>query len=77
MLYLMKQTIHFLITKSDQYYIAECKEVAIVTNGKTWDELVANIREATELHFEVANEHSAGKTQQPSISVNFELPQPA
>ena len=54
----MKQTIHFLITKSDHYYVAECREVAILTNGKTWDELVANIREATELHFEVMNEHS-------------------
>ncbi len=75
MLYLMKQTIHFLITKSDHYYVAECREVAILTNGKTWDELVANIREATELHFEVMNEHSVGKSERPLISVNFELPQ--
>lgn len=33
-------------------YVAECLQVPIVTQGETLDEVVKNLREATELYFE-------------------------
>lgn len=63
--------INFSISKSNKYYIAECEEFAIVTKGKTWDELIANINEATELHIETINKYNNIKS--PLIFVNFNL----
>lgn len=77
MLYTMKQVIHFLVTQSETYYIAECTEFAIVTQGKTLDELVKNIHEAISLHLEVMNKYQADKSSIPSFSLNLELPQVA
>ena len=49
----MKQAIHYFINKGESQYVAECVELAIVTQGNTLDELFANIKEATDLHLEV------------------------
>lgn len=68
----MKKSIHFSISKSKKYYTAECMEFAIVTQGKTWDELIANIKEATELHMEAVNQPKNSR-RSPIISVNFDL----
>jgi len=48
----MKHIIQFRIFKGKQYYIAECSDLPIVTQGKTIDEVVANIKEALSLHLE-------------------------
>lgn len=69
----MKQVIHFYITKGDKYYVAECVELAIVTQGKTLDELVANIHEASNLHLESEVVSEYGLVKSPLISVNFEF----
>ncbi len=70
----MKTSIHFTISKSKKYYTASCVEFAIVTQGKTWDELIANIKEATELHMEAVTERKKS-IKSPLISVNFDLQQ--
>jgi predicted RNase H-like HicB family nuclease len=46
------QTIHFQITKGDAQYVAEGVEASIITQGYSLDELMKNIKEATELYFE-------------------------
>lgn len=33
-------------------YIATCEEISVVTDGKTLDELLLNVREAISLHLE-------------------------
>jgi len=33
-------------------YVAECLEIAVVTQGDTLDEVVSNLREAVALHLE-------------------------
>lgn len=71
----MKTIIQFQISQSDNHYVAEGMNVAIVTQGKTLDELTNNIREALALHFEGEDVESLGFSKSPSVLVNFELPQ--
>lgn len=47
----MKKIIQVHIYKGEQHYVAECIDLPVVTQGKTLNELAANLREAVELHF--------------------------
>jgi len=40
----LQHTIKAFIRKGESYYIAECLELAVVTQGKTLDETVGNLR---------------------------------
>jgi predicted RNase H-like HicB family nuclease len=41
-----------VLHKEDGIYVADCPEVGTVSQGKTIEEAVANLREATELYLE-------------------------
>lgn len=41
-----------VVYPEDDMYIAECPEVGTVSQGKTKEEAVANLREATELYLD-------------------------
>lgn len=71
----MKSIIQFTIQKYKKYYVAQGVELAIVTQGKTLDELTRNINEAVALHLEGEDLAELGLAEKPSILVNFELPQ--
>ncbi len=45
----MKKIIQVHIYKGDKYYIAECLDLPVVTQGKTLDELASNLKEAISL----------------------------
>jgi len=70
----MKGIIQFNITKHRGYYVAEGIDLAIVTDGKTLDELAKNIKEAVELHLENEDLSDYNLMPNPSVLVNFELP---
>lgn len=56
-------------------YIATFAEIAAVTDGKTWEELLKNIREVVALHLE--DEDTAKDFQlvsDPRIIITMELP---
>jgi len=38
--------------RGEEMFIAECEELGVFTQGETWEELEANIREAVELSLE-------------------------
>ena len=40
------------VHKEGDLYVAECPEVGTVSQGLSWEEAVANLREATELFLE-------------------------
>ena len=62
----MKHIIQFKISKgNDGYYVAEGIDLAIVTQGKTLDELAENIQEATALHLEGENLADLGLAPSP------------
>ena len=48
----MTRTFTALIHKEDDWYVADCPESGIVSQGKTIEEAVANLKEATELYLE-------------------------
>ena len=71
----MKNVIQFLIEKGqDGYYVASARDFAIITQGKTADELIKNIQEATELYFEEASQEETLVSKNPSLFLNFEIP---
>ena len=41
-----------MLYKEEDVYVAECPEVGTVSQGKTVEEAVANLKEATELYLE-------------------------
>jgi predicted RNase H-like HicB family nuclease len=46
-------TLHATLSPGESgWYIAQCLEVDVVSQGKTVDEALANLREALELYFE-------------------------
>ncbi len=47
-----KQTFSAVLRKEEDMFIAECPEIGTVSQGKTVEEAVANLKEATELYLE-------------------------
>ena len=45
-------TLTAVVHKEEDMYVAECPEVGTVSQGKTLEEAVLNLREATELYLE-------------------------
>lgn len=69
----MRHTIKAFIHKGDKYYIAECLDIAVVTQGKTLDETLANLQEAVALHLEGENLADFDLAPNPSILVTMEM----
>lgn len=69
----MKSIIQFHIYKSEKYYVAQGVDFPVVTQAKTLDELVKNIKEAVELQLEGENLADFNLNANPSILLNMEL----
>ena len=69
----MKKIIQVNISKGEKYYIAECLDLAVVTQAKTLDEIADNIRAAIELHLEGEDLAELGISPDYTILANFEL----
>jgi predicted RNase H-like HicB family nuclease len=63
------------IHKGEKYYVAECIDLPVVTQGKTLDELTANLNEAIALQLEGENLADFDLEENPSVLVSFELDQ--
>lgn len=48
----MTRTFTALLHKEGEWYVADCPEVGTVSQGKTVEEAIANLTEATELYLE-------------------------
>lgn len=69
----MPKEIKFKITEYDGYFTASCPDFFIVTQGETWNELIKNIKEATELYFEDEELEDADVAPLPTVSINLKL----
>ena len=49
---MIKRMFTAVLYQEDDLYVAECPEVGTVSQGKTLEEAIANLREATELYLE-------------------------
>ena len=69
----MKKVISVHIFKGEKYFVAECIDLPVITQGKTLDELVKNLKEAIELHLEDENLEDLDIAPNPAIIANIEL----
>jgi predicted RNase H-like HicB family nuclease len=73
----LQKTIKAVIRQGDTHYVAECLEIAVVTQGETLDETIANLREAVALHLEGEDLQVMGLDNDPVIVITIEVtPQP-
>jgi predicted RNase H-like HicB family nuclease len=70
----LQQTIKAIIRPGDEAgYVAECVEIAVVTQGRTLDETVKNLQEATALHLEGEQLADFGLREKPTLMLTMEL----
>ena len=69
----LQHTIKAVVRKGEQFYVAECLEIGVVTQGRTFDETVENLREAVALHLDGENLADLGLAPQPTILLTMEL----
>lgn len=69
----MRHTIKAFLHKGENYYVAECLEIAVVTQGITLDETIANLQEAVALHLEGEDPADFDLAPNPSLLVTMEL----
>lgn len=67
-----RHTIHAAVTRGTRWYSAECLEIAVVTQGRTFDETLTNLREAIALHLEDGGAETLGLSPPLSLLVTFE-----
>lgn len=72
-----QHTIKAVIRPGDHSgYVAECLEISVVTQGRTLDEVVANLKEAVSLHLDGEDLAALGLFANPTVVITMEL-QPA
>lgn len=66
------------VTKEGTWYVAQCLEVDVASQGETLEEALANLREALALHFEDAPDAVAELRASPIIApIELDLDAPA
>ena len=68
----LRDSLHATVWRGEGAYVAECWEVAVVTQGKTLDEVVFNLREALTLHLEGEDLAALGLARSPRLVVTYE-----
>ena len=68
----LQHTIKAFIKKGEKHYVAECLEIPVVTQGKTLDEAVENLKEAVALHLEREDLEQLGLVQKPTLIITME-----
>ena len=69
----LQHTIKAVIRQGERFYVAECLEIGVVTQGQTFDETIANLRNAVALHLEGEDLAAMGLAPDPTILVTMEL----
>ena len=69
----LRSSVHTVIHRGDRYFVADCLEIPVVTQGLTVDETLSNLREAVALHMEDEDLEDIGLIRNPTISVTLEL----
>ena len=67
-------TIQAVIYPGDERgYVAECLNLAVVTQGRTLDETVQNLREAIQLHLEGEDLAEMGLAPNPPVLITLAM----
>ena len=69
---LTRDTVHVVVRRSAGFYVAESLELALVTQGRSLDELMRNLRQAVRLHLEGEDPGEFGLRASPRLAVTYE-----
>jgi predicted RNase H-like HicB family nuclease len=69
----LQRTVKAVVRKGETQYVAESVELAVVTQGRTLDETLSNLRQAVALHLEGENPADFGLVPEPAIVITMEL----
>jgi predicted RNase H-like HicB family nuclease len=73
----LQKTVKAVLRPGDESgYVAECMEIAVVTQGRTIDETISNLREAVALQMEDENAADFGLQDKPILVVTMEIEPP-
>ena len=64
------QTFTASISQEDEWFIAQCLEVDVASQGKSEDEAVNNLKEALELYFEPPRPTVMPKLRKFEVNIN-------
>ena len=67
-----RSVIHAVVVESEGQFVADCLEVAVVTQGASLDELLGNLREALELYMSDEDPSVLGLSPEPRLLISFE-----
>ena len=67
-----RDAVHVAVTESEGWYVAECLELAVVTQARSFDDLLVNLREALALHMEGEDPAWLGVSSAPRLLVSYE-----
>ncbi len=62
-----------IIEREGEWYVAQCPQFDIASQGKTIEEAVKNLREAVELFLETADPKEIPTTTEPPFITTFEV----
>lgn len=65
----MKQTFSASIIREGDWYVAQCLEVDVASQGATEDEALSNLREALELYFEEPRASAAPHIEKLEVNI--------
>lgn len=68
----LRDAIHAVVVRDGAWFVAECLEVAVVTQGRTLDETAVALREAVALHLEGEDPRALGLTPTPRLVLQYE-----
>lgn len=67
-----RRLLHIAVSRSGRWYAAECLELPVVTQGRTLDETVTNLREAIALHLEGEDRTALGLSEALALQITYE-----
>ena len=68
-----RDTVHAVVTRDHKWFVAECLEIAVVTQERTLDALVASLRQAIALHLEGEDPSKMGVVAAPRNSLTYDF----
>jgi predicted RNase H-like HicB family nuclease len=67
-----RTSVHAIISETDGMYVAECHEIPVITQGRSLDETLKNLREAIALHLQEEDPEELGVAANPRVTITYE-----
>jgi predicted RNase H-like HicB family nuclease len=64
--------VHAVVVRDGKWFVAECLEIAVVTQGRSLDETAEALREAVALHLEGEDAAALGLIPAPRLVLQYE-----